>query len=60
MTPPPAALAIAAPQSAERSVEHPLEASDRLAWQATAAVGLLDERRAEPAENRTTIRGAEV
>ena len=46
MNPPPAALAIAPPLSIERPsappAEHPLEASDRLAWQATAAVGLLE------------------
>jgi hypothetical protein len=46
VNPPPAALAIAAPTLVERSsarpTEHPLEACDRLAWQATAAVGLLE------------------
>jgi hypothetical protein len=50
MTPPPAVLAVATPEAtarpaelpAELAVEHPLEASDRLAWQATAAVGLLE------------------
>jgi len=46
MTLPPAALAVAAPVVIERPADlplaHPLEASDRLAWQATAAVGLLE------------------
>ena len=46
MTLPPAALAVAAPVVIERPADpplaHPLEASDRLAWQATAAVALLE------------------
>jgi hypothetical protein len=44
--PSPATVAAATPETMERPADlssaHPLEASDRLAWQATAAVGLLE------------------